>query len=327
VASEPIGITVHRDGPAIAPKLYVLAVGINKYWDSRLTLAYAAQDATALAEAFRKAGAGLYSEIEAMTVLDEDATVAHLDQVFADLGKRVASGDVFVFFLAGHGKTTDGRYYFLPQDFHYRDEGSIEKDGVNQDRLQRWFAQNPAKKSILLFDTCDSGSLTGANVAARGVGELEAVQRLIWATGRTTLTASTDDAPALEGYRGHGVFTYALLKGFAETEVDKDGLIEVTGLAQYIDSAVPEISEAAFKLRQVPQMSIVGSDFPLATRIDVVGDTPPVAPNSSAIPSKPTHVVIAPTDVFAGASGAPSSHICRQARRCASLKRKTVGRS
>jgi uncharacterized caspase-like protein len=260
VASRPIAITLHRDARVTLPKLHVLAVGINKYWDGRLALAYAAPDATALAEAFRKAGAGLYSEVEATTVLDEDATIAHLDQVFADLHKRIASGDVFVFFLAGHGRTIDGRYYFLPQDFHYRDEGSIE-NGVNQDRLQSWFAQIPAKKSILLFDTCDSGSLTGSNVAARALGELEAVRRLIWATGRTTLTASTDDAPALEGYHGHGVFTYALLKGFNEAEVDKDGLIEVTGLAHYIDSVVPEISQAAYKLRQVPQMSIVGSAF------------------------------------------------------------------
>jgi hypothetical protein len=34
-------------------------------------------------------------------------------------------------------------------------------------------------------------------------------------------------------------------------------------LARYIDKTVPEISQAAFNLRQAPQMSIVGSDFPL----------------------------------------------------------------
>lgn len=41
-------------------------------------------------------------------------------------------------------------------------------------------------------------------------GEFEqkaAVGRLIQATGRSTLTAALDDQPALEGYRGNGVFT------------------------------------------------------------------------------------------------------------------------
>ena len=274
-------------------------VGVNDYWDGRLRLSYAAPDATAVAKAFRKAGAGLYSDIDATVVLDADATIPHLDQVFADLGKRVASGDVFVFFMAGHGKTIDGRYYFLPQDFHYRDEGSIEKDGIDQKRLQGWFAEIPAKKSVLLFDTCESGSLTGANVALRGLGQMEAVQRLIWATGRTTLTASTDDAPAQEGYHGHGVFTYAVLAGLGEAQTDKEGWIDVTGLAHYVDQAVPEISQRAFDWRQVPQMSVVGSDFPLAARVSVLED----GASAAVIPLKPTHVVIAPADVFAQAGG------------------------
>jgi hypothetical protein len=39
--------------------------------------------------------------------------------------------DTFVFFLAGHGKTIDGRYYFVPQDFRYEGEESIVKKGVD----------------------------------------------------------------------------------------------------------------------------------------------------------------------------------------------------
>lgn len=312
IASDPVSITVHRDAPAEAslakPKLHVLAVGVNKYWDSRLTLSFATSDARALAEGFRKSAGGLYSDVDVTTVLDEGVTIANLDQVFAELGKRVATDDVFVFFLAGHGKTIDGRYHFLPQDFRYRDETSIEKDGIDQDRFQRWFAQIPARKSILLFDTCDSGSLTGSQ-ASRGLGELEAVKRLIWATGRTTLTASTDDASALEGYRGHGVFTYALLDSFGEADVNQDGVVDVTELAAFIDKSVPEISEAAFKTRQVPQMKIEGSSFALAASTKVLGEAdamPVSAADGAPIPAQPTHVVIAPGDVFseAGKGGA-----------------------
>ena len=35
--------------------------------------------------------------------------------------------------------------------------------------------------------------------------------RLAQAMGRTVLAAATDDAPAFEGFHGHGVFTYAIL--------------------------------------------------------------------------------------------------------------------
>src|SRR6185437_5351913 len=47
IASEPAEATVKWDGAKTAarPKLYVLAVGVNDYYDSRLHLAYAVPDA------------------------------------------------------------------------------------------------------------------------------------------------------------------------------------------------------------------------------------------------------------------------------------------
>jgi WD40 repeat protein len=307
IASEAAQLTVKWDGEKTAtpPKLYVLAVGVNDYYDSRLRLAYAVPDATALAEGFRNAGTGLYAGVEVIKVLDADVTIANLDRVFSDLGGKVQPRDVFAFFLAGHGKTKNGRYYFLPRDFRYEDETSIEKEGMGQDKFQAWFAEIPARKSLLLYDTCESGSLTG-NTRGSDIDErLGALNRMARATGRTFLTATTDDAPALEGYHGHGVFTYALLDALDHADVNKNGLIEVSELADYIDQKVPDFSFEAFKLRQIPQRSIVGNNFPLTNKTDVLGtgvaagsDKPSVA----AIPTRPTHVVVLPVDVKDGAS-------------------------
>jgi hypothetical protein len=55
---------------------------------------------------------------------------------------------------------------------------------------------------------------------------------------------------------------------------------------------VPEVSFAAFKQRQIPQMKIVGSNFPIAGRVDLQSDIEP----RPAFAAKPTHVVIAPTE-------------------------------
>jgi hypothetical protein len=142
------------------------------------------------------------------------------------------------------------------------------------------------------------------------------------ATGRTFLTATTDDAPALEGYRGYGVFTYALLDALDQADVNKNRLIEVSELADYIDQKVPDLSFDAFKLRQIPQRNIVGNNFALTNKLAVLTTSPsggasagPVKGNPSAransaapssslyvdatIPSKPTHVVIATAPVKA----------------------------
>jgi WD40 repeat protein len=293
IASDPAAVTVTWDGASATtpPRLFVVSVGVNDYFDSRLQLTYAASDAKAIGAAFQTAGADLYESVEVTTVLDGDVTAANLDQVFSDLGAKVRPRDVFVLFMAGHGKTQDGRYYFLPSDFRYVDETSIAAAGIDQDQFQDWLARIPARKSVLLYDTCDSGALTNA-ATSRGLEEVAALARMTRAMGRTVLSASTDDAPALEGYNGHGVFTYALLQALGDGDANDDGTIEVTELAGAIDRVVPEISYAMFNLRQIPQMSIVGSDFPLAHKAQVLTTTTADS-GEVAVPTNPTHVIIA----------------------------------
>lgn len=311
IASEPAQTTIRWDGSKTAtpPKLYVLAIGVNDYYDSRLRLTYAVPDATALAEGFRKAGNGLYASVEVKTVLDKDVTLTNLDKIFAEMSQKVQPRDVFVFFLAGHGKTKNGRYYFLPRDFRYQDDNSIEKAGMGQDKFQAWFASIPARKSLLLYDTCESGSLTGANARGSDIDErMGALNRMARATGRTFLTATTDDAPALEGFRGHGVFTYALLDALDHADINKNGLIEVSELADYIDQKVPDYSFEAFKLRQIPQRSIVGNNFALANKAQVLAEkSPPSKADAATISPKPTHVVVALVEVRNAANNTAAS--------------------
>src|SRR5207244_10613209 len=136
ISSEPARIEVKwtGEGAKTAPRLYALAVGINDYWDGRLRLNYAAPDARSIGEALRRAGSGLYERVEVTQILDAEVTGDNLDRVFAELAQKIRPRDVFVFFLAGHGKTVDGRYYFLPQDFRYHGESSVAVKGVGPDR-------------------------------------------------------------------------------------------------------------------------------------------------------------------------------------------------
>jgi acyl-CoA synthetase (AMP-forming)/AMP-acid ligase II len=115
---------------------------------------------------------------------------------------------------------------------------------MDQDKFQAWFAKIPARKSILLYDTCESGSLTG-NTRGSDIDErLGALNRMARAgTGRTFLTATTDNAPALEGYRGHGVFTYALLDALV---IIRGGTnISPAEVEQALVASHPAVEEAA----------------------------------------------------------------------------------
>lgn len=298
IASDPASITVNRKRPAsaIKPRLHVLAVGVNDYYDSRLALHFAVSDAKAIGAALKKAGDDLYETVAVMELLDDAVTASGLEQAFAKMAKAVRPNDVFVFFLAGHGKTVEGHYYFLPQDFRFTNLQSVTRRGIGQDKWQSWLAKIPARKAIMLYDTCESGSLT----RARGVAPGWAMAKLNRATGRTVLSASTDDAPALEGYKGHGVFTYSILQALAGSDRNDNKLVEILELADFVESRVPVISHQAFGMRQIPQFDIVGSNFPLVRQ---TASVLPKGQDGPAISLKPTHVVMKPSELFETAGG------------------------
>lgn len=312
VASQPSRVTLKATGPVAVtkPRLFVLAVGVNDYYDSRLKLNYAVPDARAIAASFEKAGAGFYDSVKAVTVLDADVTRANLEKVFANLASQVKTTDVFVFFIAGHGRTLDGHYYFLPQDFKYRDQNSYAENGLSQQQWQKWITTVQARKSVLIYDTCESGAVTADPVVmasnTRGLQRVEeqavAYDKLRDAVGKTILAASTDTQPALEGYRGHGVFSYVVMEALEKAQTNAGGLIEVTGLISYIDDKVPDLSFQAFKQRQIPQNKLTGSNFAIAKPTAMSLRTGPAqaasTPGTHAVSTRPTHVVIAPADVY-----------------------------
>jgi WD40 repeat protein/uncharacterized caspase-like protein len=311
VASAPARAKITWTGtePSVPPRLYLLAVGINDYLDSALRLKFAVPDAKALAAAFSEAGRGHYESVLVANALDGDATAAKLDQVFADLAGKVRPRDVFVFFAAGHGKTLDGRYYFIPYDLRYQNERSLVRDAIGQDKLQAWFARIPARKAVLMFDTCEAGSLTEraamrtAALARGGLEQKAALGRLIQATGRATLTASSATQEAFEGHGGHGVFTFAVLDALGRGDLNSNGLVELAELIQHVDGLVPAITEKRWGARQFPQMDAYGANFPLARQVPALA---PAQDEAVIIPIKPTHVSAEPLAIFqeAGGSGA-----------------------
>ena len=292
IASDPKEIGIVSEQAAVSrPRLHVLAAGVNDYFDSRLALTYATSDARAVGQALQRAGRDLYEGVDVTYLLDEEVSAEKMASAFTELSGKVKPQDVFVFFLAGHGKTVDGRYYFLPRDFRYRDSDELTKTAISQEQLQSWVSQISAQKSVLLLDTCESGSLT-KEATVRGLEEKTAIDRLSRAVGRTILTAATDTAPALEGFRQHGLFTYTLLEAFALADSDGDDLIEINELIGYVDERLPVLSEAAFGYRQVPQYSSRGNIFPLGRLVELVSEI------GQVIPRTPTHVVIRETQVL-----------------------------
>ena len=76
-------------------------------------------------------------------------------------------------------------------------------------------------------------------VAKRGPEQATAIDKLTRATGRTIIAAAAPNQPALEGYRGHGFFTYIFLDALGRSDTDGNTLIELTELARFVGDRLP----------------------------------------------------------------------------------------
>ncbi len=259
LASLPAQTTIVYDGPAdtVKPKLHILAIGINAYEDKGWAepgsnevkafppLGLAVGDATAFAAEMEKAAAGLYGEVRVRTALDREASPANLDRIVREMAAEISPRDTFVLYVAGHGYSLNGNYYMIPQDYQGGiDPVALKARAIGQDRLQDWIANRiKAKKALILLDTCEFGALTGGYTKSRvdAPASEAAVGRLHEATGRPVLTAAAAGKPAFEGYKGHGVFTYALMEALHKGDTNNNGKIELTELAAHVQRRVPEL--------------------------------------------------------------------------------------
>ena len=103
---------------------------------------------------------------------NETRQARRIDKAFAAIALKATPADVFVLYIAGHGKTVDARYYFVPEDFRFDGDSAemidkaIVAHGVSQDQWQAWLARIAARRSLLLLDTCEAGTLTGDSTQA-----------------------------------------------------------------------------------------------------------------------------------------------------------------
>jgi len=244
-------------------RLFVLAVGVDDYDDPDLKLNFPVRDVTSFADALKSSQSGLYASVEIIPVLNKDVTRENINAAFNTLQSKIRPIDVFVFFIAGHGKTVDGRFYFIPPAFKLGDGELDMAQAIDQDQLQTWFSRIVARKALFMSDTCESGSLLVDRSDVSGAARIAAIDRLSQATGRAIFAAAASDAPALEGIDGHGVFTYSMLNALDGGDTNGNGTLEISELVTFTTTQIPKLSLDFFKIRQDPQISLAGLDYSL----------------------------------------------------------------
>ncbi|MCB9745371.1 MAG: caspase family protein [Alphaproteobacteria bacterium] len=271
VTSLPARVTLA--GPPAPPgRLLVFTMGVSDYTDDRLDLAFAAKDARDLAEAL--SGVEGYAEVITRTWTDAEVTPEAFDALEALL-RETRPEDSVVLFFAGHGTWSRGRepqYYYLPHGVKLRD---IEGSAVPFERLEALLEPAPARRRLLLLDTCESGrrdpdagpppelpegaSARAAPALERG-GRARRVGppggkpdrgRFIYhdiarGTGAVVFSSSRGDERSYErADLRNGVFTEHLLEGLAPevADADRDGSLSFLELSAYVSASVAETTD------------------------------------------------------------------------------------
>lgn len=256
------GRTAAGDAFVAKPKLYVLAVGVSRYANKEFTLGFPAKDARDFAAVLQAQQGGLYREVVAKVLSDEQATKDEVLDGLDWIRKETTSKDVAMVFLAGHGvNDPTGNYYFCP---HNVDPDWLLRTGVPFSDIKTT-VQSIAGKALFFVDTCHSGNVMGTRRALNDITGV--VNELASAgNGAVVFAASTGRQYSLEDAAwGNGAFTKALVEGLAgKADYTGSGKITINMLDLYLSERVKELTKG----RQTPTTTKpqTVADFPVAVR-------------------------------------------------------------
>ena len=247
--------------PGAQPRLYVLAIGISDYQRKEYQLGLAAKDATDFANALRSQRGRLYRDVQARTLVNEQATRLAIIANLKWLSDNVGPGDIGMLFMAGHGiNTPTGQYYFVPYEGNHEQlDRTALPEGAIRDTLGRMRG-----RALFFVDTCFGGNVVGnfntaSRELARMANDLAAAENgvVVFASSSGKQLSEENDA------WGNGAFTKAVLAGLSgQADLTRSGRVTFKGLDFFISEEVRKLTEG----RQTPvTISPIGvPDFAIA---------------------------------------------------------------
>jgi len=267
IESAPYEITIFLEGVSKTASAFILAIGINKYKNAKYNLNYARPDAESFASYIKSKTQKLFKNVEMYTLYDTEATRTNILSYLDKIVSQARVQDVVTIYYAGHGRAMGEDFVFIPTDVTrmYDEDAIVKQSSITAGEFMGKLQKIKANKQLVIVDACQSGALTTA-FALRGAAEEKALAQLARSSG-IHLFASTQQEQFASEFKelGHGVFTYALLKGMegAADGLPKDGKVTIYELKTYLDDQIPELTKRYKGEAQYPSTFSKGQDFPI----------------------------------------------------------------
>jgi WD40 repeat protein len=259
IQSRPVMVYLPAQ-PAAAPRVFVLAVGVDRYRNTRdiPTLRYAVKDAQTFASEMRERLAKVYPHqpVEIRLLADDKATVADLQRELERLRTEMRPGDVFVWFIASHGMLDGNSAYNVV--LHDADLDRPGQGVLPADRLIGWLKRLPALDQMVVIDTCHAGGLDGT---VRGLYDAR-LGVLARSMGLHILASASATEEALDGYKENGLFTHSMLRAMGDpaSDTNADRRLSVTEFGRYARTLTQRIARE-MRFSQTPLVFHYGRDL------------------------------------------------------------------
>jgi uncharacterized caspase-like protein len=233
---------------------YAIVIGIEHYRQKLPRADFATHDAQTVAEYLIKVLG--YPEENVITLLNDRALKSDFEKYFEKwLGNNVENTSTVFIYYSGHGAPDpkSGSAYLVPYD---GDPAFIDQTGYSLRKMYDALGRLPAKKIIVALDSCFSGA-GGRSVLAKGARPLVMhLQETVLPRNLVVMSAALgDQVSSTYDEKGHGLFTYFMLKGIKNEDVARqDGSIEVNDLFDYIKPQVERIARKQYNNEQSPQL-------------------------------------------------------------------------
>ncbi|HVG20394.1 MAG TPA: caspase family protein [Blastocatellia bacterium] len=253
-------------GGSEKPGLWAVLIGVSRYKfgsdvqdteaSSISNLRFADADARAVYDFLRSPEGGEFRDEKdgghMVLLTDEEATKANVENSLAKL-KQARPDDYFVVFIAAHGailphpdrksnKTVEDPYFAL----HDTDPNDPERTAIRMDSFRDLILSIPAKRGVVLSDTCYSAGIqmagravsTGPRANATYIEEMSRAPEgvgFLWSAGV--------NESALEPLRlGHGYFTYCLLQALSNADSNGDERVTLKEVSDFVIREVEVLS-------------------------------------------------------------------------------------
>ncbi|MDY7036228.1 MAG: caspase family protein [Thermodesulfobacteriota bacterium] len=259
--SLPSSFKVGGTGGLQEERLRLIAIGVNEYKNKDLNLDYAENDANSIRGFFIADQAMPFICESPVYLLNNQATKTGILNTIRSL-QRVPQQDIAVIYMAGHGVSFKGEWYFIPFELEHPNlpEELISK-GLSSKELKREIEAISTNRVFLIIDACHSGTAVSPIKKFQGMKALRMLARTV---GLHILSATDRNQFSVELHKlGHGVFTYSLLnalKGLADS-TPKDRIVSVKETMQYVEEQVPILSKRYANYTQFPTAHSRGIDF------------------------------------------------------------------